>query len=245
MTKCIIRSNIKMKKLITLFLLISLFIISKSAEAQLGVGTITPDGSSILDLASTTKGLLAPRMTSVARNAIALPATGLLVFDITVNAFEVNTGTPASPFWSVLGTTGALVSNSRTINTNLPLSGGGNLSADRTLSIDTTTAGGVATKNDLVSKISLASLSANAPVIYNNSNGVIRVDTSAGAVNLATQGFVTRQGYLTANQTLTLSGDVTGSGTTSIATTIANNAVTTSKILDANVSYAKIQNISA
>lgn len=41
--------------------------------------------------------------------------------------------------------------------------------------------------------------------------------------------------YLTANQNITLSGDVTGSGTTSIATTIANGAVT----------YAKMQNVTA
>lgn len=40
-----------------------------------------------------------------------------------------------------------------------------------------------------------------------------------------------------------LSGDVTTSGT--LATTIANNAVTTVKILDANVTYAKIQDVSA
>ena len=39
--------------------------------------------------------------------------------------------------------------------------------------------------------------------------------------------------YLTANQTITLSGDVTGSGTTAITTTVANDAVT----------FAKMQNI--
>jgi hypothetical protein len=41
--------------------------------------------------------------------------------------------------------------------------------------------------------------------------------------------------YLTANQTITLSSDVTGSGVTSITATIANDAV----------SYAKMQNVSA
>ena len=50
-----------------------------------------------------------------------------------------------------------------------------------------------------------------------------------GGQNLATGGqifnFVDGQGYLTANQTITLSGDVTGSGTTAITTTIAANAV--------------------
>ncbi len=37
--------------------------------------------------------------------------------------------------------------------------------------------------------------------------------------------FVTGQGYLTSNQTVTLSGDVTGSGTTAITATIADNVV--------------------
>lgn len=50
-----------------------------------------------------------------------------------------------------------------------------------------------------------------------------------GGENLATgaqiYSFVTGQGYITGNQTITLSGDVTGSGTTAITTTIAANAV--------------------
>ena len=46
--------------------------------------------------------------------------------------------------------------------------------------------------------------------------------------------------YLTGNQTITLSGDVAGSGATSISATIANSAVTTAKIADGNVTTAKI-----
>jgi hypothetical protein len=49
--------------------------------------------------------------------------------------------------------------------------------------------------------------------------------------------------FLTGNQTITLSGDVTGSGATSITTTIAANAVTTAKIANTAVTFAKIQNI--
>jgi hypothetical protein len=37
--------------------------------------------------------------------------------------------------------------------------------------------------------------------------------------------FVTGQGYITGNETVTLSGDITGSGTTAITTSIANDAV--------------------
>ena len=49
--------------------------------------------------------------------------------------------------------------------------------------------------------------------------------------------------FLTSNQTITLSGDVTGSGATSITTTIAANAVTTAKIANTAVTFAKFQNI--
>ena len=47
---------------------------------NVGIGTTTPDNSAQLDLSSTGKGLLIPRMNKVQRNAIASPATGLLVY---------------------------------------------------------------------------------------------------------------------------------------------------------------------
>jgi microcystin-dependent protein len=51
--------------------------------------------------------------------------------------------------------------------------------------------------------------------------------------------------FLTGNQIITLTGDVTGSGTTAITTTIASNAVTTTKINAAAVTLAKIANAAA
>ncbi len=50
----------------------------------------------------------------------------------------------------------------------------------------------------------------------------------------------TTSGTNTGDQTITLTGDVTGTGTGTFAATIANDAVTTAKILDANVTTAKI-----
>lgn len=49
-------------------------------KAQVGIGTPTPDPSAQLDVNSTTKGFLLPRMTAQQRAAIANPAVGLLVF---------------------------------------------------------------------------------------------------------------------------------------------------------------------
>ncbi|HYK47455.1 MAG TPA: hypothetical protein VEV83_19900 [Parafilimonas sp.] len=45
-----------------------------------GIGTTTPNASSLLEIKSTTKGMLIPRMTLTQRNAIATPATGLLTY---------------------------------------------------------------------------------------------------------------------------------------------------------------------
>src|SRR6476660_5281251 len=45
-----------------------------------GIGTVTPDVSSALEIKSTTQGLLISRMTLAQRNAIASPATGLMIY---------------------------------------------------------------------------------------------------------------------------------------------------------------------
>jgi len=57
-----------------------LFTTAYHLNAQVGVGTTTPDASSILEVQSTTQGMLTPRMTSAQRVAINAPATGLIVY---------------------------------------------------------------------------------------------------------------------------------------------------------------------
>lgn len=54
---------------------------------NVGIGTIEPDASAMLDVASSEKGMLIPRMSSVQRTAIAAPANGLLVYDIDTGSF--------------------------------------------------------------------------------------------------------------------------------------------------------------
>ncbi|MCU0327576.1 MAG: hypothetical protein MUE53_01185 [Chitinophagales bacterium] len=48
--------------------------------AQVGIGTTSPDNSSELEIKSSNRGLLIPRMTAAQRNAIGSPADGLLVY---------------------------------------------------------------------------------------------------------------------------------------------------------------------
>ncbi|EGV42200.1 hypothetical protein BZARG_591 [Bizionia argentinensis JUB59] len=67
--------------------LIAVMLLTATTYAQVGIGTITPDPSAMLDVQSTTQGLLAPRMTTLERDAITAPAESLLVFDTTEKAF--------------------------------------------------------------------------------------------------------------------------------------------------------------
>jgi hypothetical protein len=78
------------------------------------------------------------------------------------------------------------------------------------------------------------------------SSGVSSFNTRAGAVTLTDSDVVIAltytpysstnpSGYISANQSITLSGDVTGSGTTAITTTLANTAVTPAAYTNANI----------
>ena len=62
------------------FTLLAAVLLTATTYAQVGIGTTDPNGSAALDITSTTKGLLIPRMTNAQRQAISNPAAGLQVF---------------------------------------------------------------------------------------------------------------------------------------------------------------------
>ena len=51
-----------------------------NTSGEVGIGTSSPSASALLDVTSTNKGILIPRMTSSQKNAISSPTTGLLIF---------------------------------------------------------------------------------------------------------------------------------------------------------------------
>jgi hypothetical protein len=60
---------------------------------QIGMGNnTTGDASALLTLTTTTKGFLPPRMTTTQKNAIASPATGLVLYDSTTNKLQCYNG---------------------------------------------------------------------------------------------------------------------------------------------------------
>lgn len=61
--------------------------------ASMALGAISPETTAILDLTSTTKGFLPPRMTTVQRDAIGSPVEGLIVSNTTENYLDFYDGT--------------------------------------------------------------------------------------------------------------------------------------------------------
>jgi hypothetical protein len=57
-----------------------LFTFQFASAQNVGIGTQTPDASAQLDVSSTSKGFLPPRMTYAQRNSIETPSTGLMVW---------------------------------------------------------------------------------------------------------------------------------------------------------------------
>lgn len=65
------------------FMLLLLSALNSVAQSEnVGIGTTKPDNSALLDLTSTSKGVLIPRMTLAQRGGIKSPATGLMVYQI-------------------------------------------------------------------------------------------------------------------------------------------------------------------
>jgi hypothetical protein len=132
----------------------ALLVSSVWAQQNVGIGTNTPHPTALLELYSTSKGLLIPRMTQAERDAISSPATGLLIYqtDNTPGFYYWN-GTAWIPllssssgsglFWSLtgnsitgtefLGTTNAQPLVIRTNNTErIRVTAGGNVGVGTT-----------------------------------------------------------------------------------------------------------------
>ena len=74
-------------------LLLSTFLVTALNAQNVGIGTTKPDSSAMLDVGSTTKGFLPPRMNTTQRDAIASPATGLTIYNTTNKSLESFNGT--------------------------------------------------------------------------------------------------------------------------------------------------------
>lgn len=94
--------SVKMKNRIGYFLvsliLIIMSIIDVNAQGNVSIGANPPDASAMLDIQSSSLGLLIPRMTQANRPAPASAAQGLMIFNLTTNKFNYFDGTDWQEF---------------------------------------------------------------------------------------------------------------------------------------------------
>jgi len=81
-----------MKKLLPLGVTLLCCVLNVAAQDNVGIGTPTPDPSAIVEMQSTNKGMLIPRMTTAQRLAIGTPANALMVYDTDLNCFYFFSG---------------------------------------------------------------------------------------------------------------------------------------------------------
>jgi hypothetical protein len=165
--------------------------------------------SAVLELESTNKGLLMPRMTSDQRDLIVSPAIGLMIFNTTQNQLQTNTGTVFVPSWtnSSSGGTVASISGTSPINSN-----GSTVAPVISIDIANTTTTGALSFTD-----------------YNTFNSKIST-FSAGTTGLTQN---------TENATVTLGGTLNvsngGTGATSAEGALTNLGAQSSNNLSTNV----------
>ena len=76
-------------KLLTLLTLAFIGLSTANAQVKVGTNPATIHNSAVLEVESTTKGFLPPRMTQTERNAITDPAEGLMIYNTTQNCMNV------------------------------------------------------------------------------------------------------------------------------------------------------------
>jgi uncharacterized protein (TIGR02145 family) len=94
------KDMIKLKELV--IIISSMVIMSAQMNGQnvgIGANMFTPDNSALLELQSTNRGLLLPRMTTAQRDAISNPAQSLLIFNTTTKCFETYVGNVWRAVW--------------------------------------------------------------------------------------------------------------------------------------------------
>ncbi len=122
-------------------LILSFFMFVWEMDGQVGIGTLTPNSKSALDVVSTTSGFLIPRMTQAQRNAITTPPVGLQIYQTdntpgfyyydgsswvgqgngTVTLINTGTGITGGPFTGS-GTVSLATMAARTVKGNISVS---------------------------------------------------------------------------------------------------------------------------
>ncbi|MDA9348803.1 hypothetical protein N9R21_03440 [Polaribacter sp.] len=221
-----------------IFMFLAAVLLTVSTYGQVGIGTTNPDASAALEITSSTKGVLIPRMTEAQRDAIPSVATGLMIYqtDGTVGFYYYNgsswtnvgiTGAQASAITAntaKVGYTDALVSANEDVVANTAKVG---ITEAQASAITTNTA-----------KVGITSAEASAIVQNTAKVGITESQASAITANTAKVGITTSQASaITAN---TAKVGITTSQASAITANTAKVGITTAQASEITANTAKI-----
>jgi hypothetical protein len=179
----------KQKYILIAFLILNSILIN----AQIGIGTNSPDASAILDLSSTNKGLLLPRMTTLQQTNLVNPAIGLMVYNTTTSQIETNKGDGfGGALWTGATTSGTTAnigtSTSQLATTEFVLANTDQY-ASVSASLATTTS---STSDELIAGMSLAPLAGTYSISFNSqiNNAAVTTITTANTSIGTAQGLL-------------------------------------------------------
>ena len=200
-----------MRKILTLLFMVAAWL-SFAQTGNVGVNTTTPDA--VLEVYSTTKGVLVPRLTTAQRDAMVSPLNpankvqeGTIIYNLDQHCLQYNVApTGTTPNWVGYGCDGVVVTPG---------------------SIATLNCAGATTTGTLISGTAASGVSSSVP--YTGGNGgsyAAQTVTSTGVTgltaNLAAGSFATGAG----NLTYTITGTPASSGTASFALSIGGRSCT-------------------
>lgn len=132
----------KTKTFIAFILIVIAFLFLEQrllSQENVGIGTTTPESTAILDLFANDKGLLVPRLTTVNRDNIVSPATGLIIYNTSNNRFEYYNGSSWVPILTngiiSLNNAQIFVGNASNLATGVAMSGDATISNTGLLTI--------------------------------------------------------------------------------------------------------------
>ena len=156
---------------------------------SVGIGTTTPDTSALLDVSSTTKGILLPRLTTTQVTAVATPADGLIVYDVDTDTLKLR----ANGAWASLGAGGS--GSPGGANTQIQFNDSGALGGDADFVWNKTTnqltvTGNISATSTTATSVVSANTSLNGGVaqLYLNNTGTGGTNWSINAGNTTTGG---------------------------------------------------------